>query len=71
MIFDTESNEILTLEKIVGIRVITSSEIRRPVDNDGGRTRPRAEKPTGRRKKGERICKKCGQPGHMKKTCPN
>ena len=26
-----------------------------------------------RRKKGERtrICKKCGQPGHMQKTCPN
>jgi len=55
MVFDNTTNEMEILEVLKGIRVITSSEIMRPTDDDGRRTRPR---PSAPRKKGERICKK-------------
>jgi hypothetical protein len=87
MIFDSTTNEIDVLEVLRGIRVITSSEIQNPVDDDGHKTRPRFsdEKvgPKPGRKRGPKpasaktrkprviVCKNCGEKGHFTKTCKN
>jgi hypothetical protein len=84
MIFDTEQNEILTLEKIVGIRVITTSEIRNPggeepvnhwkngaYDPETGKVR---KGPSGKRRAAPKPLKKCGychSTEHRGKNCPN
>ena len=69
MIFDTESNEILRLEVISGIHVITSSEIKHPTnfhESDVAR-----ERGGGGERRGKRHCKKCGEAGHRSDNCPN
>jgi hypothetical protein len=87
MIFDTSSNQIDVLEVLRGIRVITSSEIQNPVDDDGHKTRPRfSDEKTGPKpgkKRGPKpasaksrkprviVCKNCGEEGHFAKTCKN
>lgn len=77
-IFDPTSKEMMVLERIEGIRVLTSSEVDRPVDDDGKRTRPRGPKseteqlaPSRKRASRTAHCKNCGQDGHFAKTCKN
>jgi hypothetical protein len=62
-IFDPDNKEMLVLERIEGIRVLTSSEISRPTDDEGHVSRPRASAPRGEESK-PRLCKKCGKEGH-------
>jgi hypothetical protein len=74
MIYDSTTNEMDVLEVLRGIRVITSSEIQNPVDDDGHRTRPRfsdnkvGPKPGTRR--AQSTCSKCGKKGHRSNACP-
>jgi hypothetical protein len=83
LIFDTEEQEIQIVERIQKVKVWVKGEVRLG-DFDGpngGETPEDQIARTGRyknhnltslrKKKGQRICKKCGQPGHIAKTCPN
>ena len=80
LIFDTEGNEILVLERLTGIRVFTSSEIRdasgdEPVkhwknsnwDPKAGKAGYHGEK-AGKAHKSP-TCKKCGEKGHRSNHC--
>ena len=64
-IFDPEKKEMLVLERIEGIRVLTTTDIDRPTDDEGRTTRPRqaAIDKLGTLKK-PRVCGKCGKEGH-------
>ena len=84
MIFDNSTNQIDVLKVLKGIRVITSSEIQNPTDEEGRISRgshisdrprkkyTRRAKPAKPAKKGGKWkCKNCGELGHSAKTCKN
>ena len=87
IVHDTEKDEVIIVQAIKTVKVWIGGEITmgdfggknhgevvEDADKRGGYTNHNFNPKTGkRRKKGERtrICKKCGQPGHMQKTCPN
>lgn len=70
MVFDTETKELIVLEKIVKVRVWSGGDMRVGDFNGGGGevidgkmvgTRKGAAKP--------RKCGKCGKPGHRREKC--
>ena len=79
VILDSTTREVTILEKLEGIRVITSSEMANPThepkkyknhnwDSVSGKARKYTKKPKAERKKS--ACKVCGKTGHNRKTCP-
>ena len=78
LIFDTEGNEILVLERMTGIRVFTSSELKDPApvshDQDFNQEAPVKvyKKYVAKDKKRKPpTCSKCGEKGHRSHLCPN
>jgi hypothetical protein len=86
-IFNPESKEMLILERIEGIRVLTSSEIDRPVREEKEYKNHNWDPVSGKAKKswkrkdkitkpkkgrsGKWTCKNCGELGHSARTCKN
>ena len=72
LIFDTEGNEIVVLERMTGIRVFTSSELRDPAqvsrDLDFNQEPP-VKGYKEQLKATKRKCVKCGKPGHRSDSC--
>jgi len=81
-IFDAGTKEMLVLERIEGIRVLTSSEIDHPVKEEKEYKNHNWNPATGKAKKhrkakaakqpktkGKWTCKNCGERGHSAKTC--
>lgn len=83
IILDTDKQDIQIVERIEKVRVWVKGEVRlgdfdgpnggeTPEDTQDGPKRQYTNHYVKRikKEKGARICKKCGQPGHMQKTCP-
>lgn len=83
IIVDTEKSEAIVLEQINRVRVVLAGTIHvgdfdgrddeQAHDGEGnaivdGRRGPRGK---GAKVPGQRICSKCGKPGHRKDKCPN
>jgi hypothetical protein len=72
-IFDTESKEMLVLERIEGIRVLTSSELMDPTrvsrDEDFNQEAPVKVYKKHFDSAQKRKCGKCGKPGHRSYSC--
>lgn len=68
-IFDPSAKEMLVLERIVGVHVLTSSEIERPIREEDEYHNHNWNAGTGKAKKivkverRARLCKVCGKPG--------
>jgi hypothetical protein len=76
-IFDTETKELLVLERLLGIRVLTSSDLDRPGGDEPVKKwhNHNWNPQTGKAKKnGARkapTCSKCGKQGHRSHLCPD
>lgn len=81
-IYDTETKELLLLERIVGLRVFTSSELENPKNggdsvlgstdfNEGRRPVRQWGGRLPRAKKGVKKCGYCHKTDHRGKDCPN
>ncbi len=79
-IYDTETRELLLLEKIIGLRVFTSSELGKPVNgsdniigstdfNEGGGEMNQFGRT--KRRKTKMKCGYCRKTDHNGKDCPN
>jgi len=73
-IFDTETKELLVLERLLGIRVLTSSDLENPGGNEPVKKwkNHNWDPVSGKAKKHPkkaRTCGKCGKAGHRSDKC--
>ncbi len=70
VIFDTEKREVLVLEVLRGIRVLTSSEMQHPA-YDTEWSNSAYDPVSGKAKRSSPTCKHCGEEGHRSNHCPH